>query len=126
MIFTGYYAKLNQYKNLGLEPIAISGKRPDFYDGLYYPEFAPRWETFKKWKDKDITNEGYAEEYKKYLDSLDKEEIKKDFKPYMNSPKNHVILLCYEKPSDFCHRHVLAEWLFENLGIEVAEYYVGG
>ena len=126
MIFTGYYAKLSQYKNLGLEPIAISGKRPDFYDGLYYSEFAPRWETFKKWKDKDITNEGYAEEYRKYLDTLDKEEIKKDFKPYMNSPKNHVILLCYEKPSDFCHRHILAKWLFENIGIEVAEYYVGG
>ena len=126
MIFTGYYAKLNQYKNLGLEPIAISGKRPDFYDGLYYPEFAPRYWMYQRWKDKDITNEGYAEEYKKYLDTLDKEEIRKDFKPYVNSPKNHVILLCYEKPSDFCHRHVLAEWLFENLGIEVAEYYIGG
>lgn len=126
MIYTGYYAKLNSYKNLGLEPIAISGKRPDFYEGLYYPDFAPRYWMYQKWKNKEITNEGYAQEYKAYLDTLDKEEIMKDFEPYMNDPKKHVILLCYEKPHDFCHRHVLAEWLFETLKIEISEYYVGG
>jgi hypothetical protein len=70
MIFTGYYAKLNSYKNLGLEPIAISGKRPDFYEGLYYPNFAPRYWMYQRWKNKDITNEGYVEEYKAYLNTL--------------------------------------------------------
>lgn len=125
MIYTGYYAKLNQYKNLGLEPIAISGKRPDFYEGLYYSDFAPRWETFKKWKDKEITNEGYTIEYKDYLETLDKEEIRKDFEPY-SVEGSHCVLLCYEKSHDFCHRHVLADWLEENFGWKVDEYYVGG
>lgn len=22
-----------------------------------------------------------------------------------------AVLLCYEKPTDFCHRHIAAEWL---------------
>lgn len=22
-----------------------------------------------------------------------------------------IVLCCYEKPGDFCHRHILAEWL---------------
>ena len=121
MIFTGYYAKLNQYKNLGLEPIAISGKRPNFYEGLYYPDFAPRYWMYQRWKDKDITNEGYTEEYKKYLDTLDKEEIRKDFKEY-TVEGNDIVLLCYEKSGEFCHRHVLADWLEENFGWKIEEY----
>ena len=75
MIYTGYYAKLNKYNEAGIEPVAISGKVPDFYEGFCYPDFAPRWETFKKWKNKEITNEGYVEDYRAYLESLDKSEI---------------------------------------------------
>ena len=25
-----------------------------------------------------------------------------------------IALICYEKPSDFCHRHLVAEWLNKN------------
>lgn len=25
-----------------------------------------------------------------------------------------IALVCYEKPSDFCHRHLVAKWLKEN------------
>lgn len=25
-----------------------------------------------------------------------------------------IALICYEKPSDFCHRHLVAEWLNQN------------
>jgi uncharacterized protein (DUF488 family) len=31
-------------------------------------------------------------------------------------------LLCYEKPGDFCHRHIVAEWLHNNLGVHVEEF----
>jgi len=24
---------------------------------------------------------------------------------------DRIILLCYEKPADFCHRHIVADWL---------------
>lgn len=90
MIFTGYYAKLDQYKNPGLEPIAISGKRPDFY-------------------------EGYTIAYKNYLETLDKEEIEKDFESY-SVGVSHCVLFRYEKSPVSCHRHVLADWLEENFG----------
>lgn len=23
----------------------------------------------------------------------------------------NIVLLCYEKPEDFCHRHLVADWL---------------
>lgn len=25
-----------------------------------------------------------------------------------------IALICYEKPSDFCHRHLVAQWLRDN------------
>lgn len=33
-----------------------------------------------------------------------------------------IVLICYEKPSDFCHRHLVAKWLAKN-GIPCEEYY---
>lgn len=33
----------------------------------------------------------------------------------------NIVLLCYEKPTDFCHRHLVAQWLIEN-GFECKEY----
>ena len=33
-------------------------------------------------------------------------------------------LCCYEKPGDFCHRHILAKWITENTGIEITEFGV--
>ena len=25
-------------------------------------------------------------------------------------PHSKIVLLCYEKPGDFCHRHLVADW----------------
>lgn len=122
MIYTGYYAKLKKYEEAGLIPVAISGKVPDFYNGLTYREFAPKWEMYKRWKAGELDNIGYTEEYKKYLNTLDKEEIRDDFDSPHNC--NNTILLCYEKSGDFCHRHVLADWLEENFDYKVEEYEV--
>ena len=32
-----------------------------------------------------------------------------------------IALICYEKPSDFCHRHLVADWLNKN-GVECKEW----
>ena len=34
---------------------------------------------------------------------------------------SNVALVCYEKPSDFCHRHLVAGWLCDN-GMPCHEY----
>ena len=35
--------------------------------------------------------------------------------------KNEIAIICYEKPFDFCHRHLVADWL-QNRGFDVEEY----
>ena len=42
----------------------------------------------------------------------------------MLSGGKDVALCCYEKPGDFCHRHILAKWITENTGIEITEFGV--
>ncbi len=42
----------------------------------------------------------------KQLDTLNVHEVADDL--------YGKILLCYEKPENFCHRHILAEWLRKN------------
>ena len=34
-----------------------------------------------------------------------------------------IALLCYEKPDDFCHRHLVADWLNKN-GYKCEEYVI--
>jgi len=29
-----------------------------------------------------------------------------------------IILCCYEKPGEFCHRHVLANWLADKIEVK--------
>ena len=33
----------------------------------------------------------------------------------------NIALVCYEKPEDFCHRHLVANWFREN-GIQIKEW----
>lgn len=119
MIYTGYYAKLKEYIKVGLTPISIAGKAPDFYNGIQFKKFAPSWNIFSKWKNNEIDNEQYTELFKnEILNKLNKEEVKN----FLNSFENDIILLCYEKSGDFCHRHVVADWIKTNLLLEVKEF----
>ena len=51
--------------------------------------------------------------------------VLKDLTDLINSVNDHIgkeiCLICYEKPSDFCHRHLVADWLNKN-GFECKEY----
>ena len=119
MIYTGYFAKLKEYENNGLIPISISGKAPDFYNGIEYKRFAPSWSIYNNYKNGNIDEFGYTERYKKeILDKLNPVEIKQ----FLTSFDKDIILLCYEKQGDFCHRHLVADWIESNLGIKVEEY----
>lgn len=119
MIYTGYYAKLKKYTEDGLIPISIAMKTPKFYTGTEFKALAPTWNIFSKWKSGEISNDQYIELFKKeVLDKLNKVQIKN----FLNSFKDDIILLCYEKSSDFCHRHIVGQWISNEFNIEVQEY----
>ena len=121
MIYTGYYACLNKYIDAGLVPISIAGKAPEFYHGDEYKVLAPKYDFFIRWKRGEIDNFKYVELYnKEVLSKLDAIDVCIDL--YNISNGNDIVLLCYEKPGDFCHRHIVADWIEEALGVPVEEF----
>lgn len=122
-MYTGYFAHIKKYKEAGLTPIAICGGLPGWYDGLWYKKLAPKWSFFNEWKngtEHKGDNEYYIEHFnKEVLDYLSQDSVFEDLVTIAGTDK--IILLCYEKPSDFCHRHLVAEW-FEKGGFDCKEY----
>lgn len=107
---TSYYSKSGKDPNA----VSIAGRAPDWYTGRQYKKLAPRIWFFKKYKE-DGDEAFYTEQYQKeVLDKLDPKEV------FLELGDN-AILLCWETPGKFCHRHLVAKWLEEKLGISVLE-----
>ncbi len=118
-IYTSYFAKLRSLPE-SIVPISICGKAPDWYTGLQYKKLAPKYGFFMEWK-KTHDNDYYIEHFdSEVLNLLDVKTIYEELSK-MSRGKD-IALICYEKPSDFCHRHLVAKWLNKN-GIPCDEYY---
>lgn len=118
-IYTGYFDALETYVENGLNPISIAGLAPCYYEGREWKFLAPKLSTYTRYKNGEINEFGYMEEYiPTRLDVLDKQELKQKIDEIENP-----IFLCYEKEG-FCHRHLFADWLENNLGYMVEEYKV--
>lgn len=117
MIYTSYFAKLKELERNNIIPISICGKAPDWYKGLQYKKLAPKYGFFVEWK-KNHDNDYYIKHFQsEVLDGLNATEVILDFSKMdygFNVGENDIALICYEKPSDFCHRHLVAEWLNQN------------
>lgn len=119
MIYTTYFGKL---KNLptNITPIAICGKSPDWYNGLEYKKLAPKWDFFVEWK-KNRDNHYYVKCFnEQVLGVLNVQEVYRELNMLANNNED-IALVCYEKPEDFCHRHLVANWFREN-GIKIREF----
>ena len=100
-------------------PISICGKAPSWYKGLQYKKLAPKYDFFMKWKD-NHDNEQYIESFnEQVLSRLDVREVIEELFDMANS--KDICLICYEKPNDFCHRHLVSNWLNNN-GIKCKEW----
>ena len=118
MIYTSYFAKLKSLPE-DVIPISICGKAPDWYKGLQYKKLAPKYDFFMKWKE-NHDNDYYIECFnEQVLDKLDPMRVYQELCSLAKS--DDIALICYEKPSDFCHRHLVADWLRER-GFDVEEY----
>lgn len=129
MIYTSYFAKLKSLPD-NIIPISICGKAPDWYNGLQYKKLAPKYDFFIKWKESN-DNDYYIKCFNelvlnvtsvkevlsdiyKILPENFKDDLESDIYNWFENPFNHIVLICYEKPSDFCHRHLVADWLNKN------------
>ena len=107
-IYTSYFAKINQLPE-SIIPISIAGKAPSGLKILEYKKLAPKWHFFQEWK-VNQDNNFYIEHFQKeVLDKLNRNQVLIDLANLSNG--KDIVLICYEKPGNFCHRHLVAEWL---------------
>ena len=102
--------------------ISISGDRGKMvgFNGKALPKLAPKREFWRVWHsnigkipEEENTRYYIEEYYKQVLQKLDLEDLL--------SGEQEPILLCYESSKEFCHRHIVAEYIEFKYGIFVPE-----
>lgn len=117
-MLTGYFARLKDYQKINLTPISIAAKAPIWYKGDEYKKLAPKWSFYSEWKNGSHKgdNDYYIKHFKEeILDNLDPEQVLKELEGFSGVSEDNIILLCYEKSGTFCHRHLVADWLNQNI-----------
>ena len=116
-IYTGSYDKC---KSGNLISISFDNGKDAGFNGKAMTELAPFRDFFHIWRDnigkipEEENTRFYIEQY--YNKVLSKVDIMS-----LLEKEENPILLCYEDSGEFCHRHVLAEYINIKYGIFVPE-----
>ncbi|RLI53634.1 MAG: hypothetical protein DRO87_11325 [Candidatus Thorarchaeota archaeon] len=109
MIYTSYFARLKDVRNLGITPVSVAQGLPRGIEILSYRKLAPPWGLIKEYKrtgDESLYTRVYFETI---LNKFNQYKVITDILLLALEP--NVALICFEKPGDFCHRHLIAQWL---------------
>ncbi len=118
-VFTSYFGNQNALRSNEIVPISIARWSPKWFNGATFQELAPLSFILKN----NLSEEEYIRCYHRYvLDRLDAKFVIEHLKRIGNG--KDVAICCYEKPGDFCHRHIAAKWLTEKTGEHVEEFKV--
>lgn len=116
-IFTGNYFEC---KAGNLISISHDKGKSAGFEGKTILQLAPKRQFWDIWRDNrgkisdEENNKYYIEEYyKPILSKVNIEDLLKD--------EVNPILLCYEKEQEFCHRHIVAEYIEIKYGIKVRD-----
>lgn len=117
-IYTTYFAKARRLPS-HVKPISICAYPPSWFAGPNFEKLAPNKNILMEYKQAGDTDE-FSKRYKEdTLARLNPEDVVEELRA-MTSTKD-VALVCFEKSEDFCHRHLIAQWLREH-GIEAEEW----
>jgi hypothetical protein len=122
MIYTTYFAKLKKLPE-NIIHIAICAKPPVGYNGHIYRALATKYDFFAKYKIDGNAKE-FTENYVgQVLNQLNPVKVVTELYYQLGLAPNtcDIALVCFEKSTDFCHRHLVGEWLRE-AGYECKEW----
>lgn len=115
-IYTSYFAKSKELKEHGVTVISIARYSPRFVSCVSLKEVAPTPEILSM----KMNPIEYTRRYEKeVLAQLNIAHVLREISRL--SDGHDVALCCYEKGGQFCHRHLLADYLREH-GIPIEEW----
>ena len=115
-IYTSYFGNMKRLSAAGIMPIGIARWKPRFYEGTNMFSVAPTRYMLSD----ACGQEEYVRLYNEILKSRGAQNILNEIESIAKG--RNVALLCYEKPGDFCHRHLLADFLNKELGLNISEF----
>lgn len=118
MYFTSYFGNIKNINMKKYKLVCITNSKPSFCDSSIedWSFLGPTKELLKLYKNNKINEKEYTKIYLQYID--DKWTEIKDF---LHQHENeNIVMLCYEKSTDFCHRHLLRTYL-NTKGIDCKE-----
>ncbi len=118
-----YTSNFRNLKNIPGDMTAISVARfpPKWYQGHELKSLAPSPKLLGKAKSGKINNDDYTKEYLSALEAAFSPESLYEILTRF-AGDGDIVLLCFEKPGDFCHRRLVARWLERHLNIRVDEF----
>ena len=116
MIYTSYFSSKKYNKEDGVSISHYS----DFWKGDTCFDLAPSSTLLAWWKSlsKDLQQDNYYQQL--YFTRYKMETLDRLNPELVGDMLQNKVLLCYEKSTDFCHRHIVAAWL-RFYGYEVEE-----
>lgn len=117
-IYTSYFANGKKLSAAGVMMIGITLYPPKWFYGPNLKEVAPTYAIFNI---SDAPDEIYNARFRKeVLAKVNAQAFYHKLQSMSNG--KDIALCCYEKPGDKCHRHLVGQWLEEQLGIKVIEF----
>ncbi|MEC8367464.1 MAG: DUF488 family protein [Bacteroidota bacterium] len=119
---TGYFKQIDDSAAKGFISIALYPSKNDNVL-LEFRALAPNWKLMENLKSNKISEDVFVKEYKKQLNNLNAKSIFEQIN--FLSAGNEPILMTHGNKTSFCHRHILAKWFEEELGVIVEEFKIG-
>lgn len=108
-VWTSYFGQMRKISTMDCVPVAVCLYPPKWYDGAVCDKLAPTHEMMMGMR-KEETRDFFAIKYEEeILGRLKREEILEELQRI--SDGKDVVLVCYEKPTDFCHRKLIGKWI---------------
>ncbi len=119
MLFTSHY--YNNKLPVGANIVSISysvteGAKSAIsrFDWKQYTPLAPPWWLVDQYKKGNVSVDEYTSTFNHQLNQLSINKVIADI-------GKDAILVCYELPNQFCHRHLVAEWI-KSYGHDIEEF----
>ena len=119
-LYTSYFGALKKLPIDDYEIVAITASSPKWFTGKTLSVLAPDIELVMGYKSGNICKSEYEKIYTAKLERVNIRDYMKLFEDKARDKKG-IIFLCYEKPDDFCHRHIFAKY-FSDRGYPIKEY----
>lgn len=136
IIYTSYFAQTKKLVELNIQPISVALYTPEWFNNPIMIRLQPPSSILYHFKDikRNISGDLLSSK-EKLLESQKHYSIEYITMILKNQDPQHiyniiqqwsggkdVALCCFEKPSEFCHRQLIAAWLNKHVNAGITEY----